>query len=1324
MKGDTTRKTFRKSKHYSGVLKQQGRVDVDSDWNEQVEIEDHLRRKAVKDTLGCCAAPVTNSAFQVSLVAVPTDDDELRLKLSAGRMYVDGILCENDTPAVEIKLDKNNKNKVQIISQGPQDLFGFKTNDIVEIWEDGSKNTQILKIIGVDSDGIALDSDLISMTLPLFLRRIVTYDTQDDYSEAPTFDLNKKYLIYLDVWQRHITAIEDKNIHEIALCGPDTATRIKTVWQAKLAFLPSDSTNDITSVWTSITEKRNARMTAWVEEPEGWDDCSLSPAARYRGLGNQLYRLEIHDEGRYVPKESDWFKVSANREDKREVELTNPGNSQWRIGQLVELSKDGKSLGLSRIIENNDNKFLSLDREVSDQFFIRKVATYKWSRDNGSVLRSVNSIDNSPNQIIISVSGQDIPQVFATGQWVEVTDEGCDLREEPGVLVRLKDAKGNVLDYDSNTMVCIKPNYSGKLSENFPPNSKLKVRLWDHVSNDPTIVIDSGSLELEHGINIQFYPGDEYKTGDYWQIPARSIDGSIEWPSYVDKDHVFVQRHGIKHHYCRLATYNGNGSEEGIVQSQNQFLPFSETITLSYVGGDAQEGFPGESLDRPLEVAIYKGGLPLRDATIVFTADSENGILLDPKTGKTGGSVESNTDFDGIAKCFWTLENNSEKQIQNVTATLSQDVYVDYNYCSSNSQKDWPDNKQTIHFHARLSTVSLEYISGDAQEVMPGEWLSKPLEIAVFKGGLPHNDAIVNFEITDEGEIKSDGKVVYSDGKKLSVKTDPNGIAECEWKPENNYEKPCQQIEVSLNDYILENISINYKHCPKIVLSAHLNIGIASNIAFDVNKCTYIDHYCKNKNIIWPSVQDAIDALCSAKKEGGCTVVVQLGEDLVYVISTMLDNLRESFPDSVDRDICICLLPGNYYSKTDLNLEPKDLERVNLKISGCGEGSRIIVDQGIQWVFSGIESIKLKDLKLHFISSKLSIFFENCGSVEMNSCHLTGFAQKGITLKALNCKRLLLKDSRIRALSFRDVNLFINELLSYTDETKPQEDVEYAVSILMNLFGNWRDDESFTIFAKVGAGEIYDNVSVDNRINAATYIENKIENLYNVDPQKYNQYKELLTSIISINRILPKELSRDVFIKMMYEMILSIHNTINEYFGIALCLPRKQTGKKKVIEEVTMENCAVFGTINLYADEWSYDLNVLNSENFIVPEMERLMHDASGSLSIQNSHLLGIIITSNLSEILERKCILFRNIFLSNSVIEPGWIRLVGQDIKLTSDFFVNFDVERIYSFIVCSRGILTGNSSDKDSLGILTRVLSKKQILEAADINIELKNQ
>ena len=54
MKGDFTRLTFDPRKHYTGVLKQQGRVDLDADWNEYVEIRDYLSRTEAQDVIGLC----------------------------------------------------------------------------------------------------------------------------------------------------------------------------------------------------------------------------------------------------------------------------------------------------------------------------------------------------------------------------------------------------------------------------------------------------------------------------------------------------------------------------------------------------------------------------------------------------------------------------------------------------------------------------------------------------------------------------------------------------------------------------------------------------------------------------------------------------------------------------------------------------------------------------------------------------------------------------------------------------------------------------------------------------------------------------------------------------------------------------------------------------------------------------------------------------------------------------------------------------------------------------------------------------------------------
>ena len=52
MKGDFSRSTFRKKKHYRKVKMQQGRVQIDADWNEQIDIQDNYDRTYLQDIIG------------------------------------------------------------------------------------------------------------------------------------------------------------------------------------------------------------------------------------------------------------------------------------------------------------------------------------------------------------------------------------------------------------------------------------------------------------------------------------------------------------------------------------------------------------------------------------------------------------------------------------------------------------------------------------------------------------------------------------------------------------------------------------------------------------------------------------------------------------------------------------------------------------------------------------------------------------------------------------------------------------------------------------------------------------------------------------------------------------------------------------------------------------------------------------------------------------------------------------------------------------------------------------------------------------------------
>src|SRR5215217_2549628 len=89
MAGDYTRFTFDSLRDYAGVLMQQGRVQLDADFNELVELLDRRLRAETVDIIGRCTVPKeTPNAFKIELPGGV-------MTIGRGRMYVDGILAEN-----------------------------------------------------------------------------------------------------------------------------------------------------------------------------------------------------------------------------------------------------------------------------------------------------------------------------------------------------------------------------------------------------------------------------------------------------------------------------------------------------------------------------------------------------------------------------------------------------------------------------------------------------------------------------------------------------------------------------------------------------------------------------------------------------------------------------------------------------------------------------------------------------------------------------------------------------------------------------------------------------------------------------------------------------------------------------------------------------------------------------------------------------------------------------------------------------------------------------------------------------------------------------
>ncbi|HET7787647.1 MAG TPA: DUF6519 domain-containing protein [Myxococcales bacterium] len=214
----------------------------------------------------------------------------------------------------------------------------------------------------------------------------------------------------------------------------------------------------------------------------------------------------------------------------------------------------------------------------------RSAASFKWSRENGSVVASWDGL--SGDVLAVSVPGRDAVLGFQEGDWVELTDDDRERSQSPGVLVKLKKADGVSLTIDPATV-----DPTGTVLSYGDFSSNPKVRRWEgdlpsaKSAARPLVPTPPGDgfVDLEDGVQVKFEDGD-YRSGDYWVVPARVVTGDVIWPV---QSNVPVARAplGVEHHYAKLAIVRKSGTTTTVVPCYPQFPPLT-AIAASDVSFD------------------------------------------------------------------------------------------------------------------------------------------------------------------------------------------------------------------------------------------------------------------------------------------------------------------------------------------------------------------------------------------------------------------------------------------------------------------------------------------------------------------------------------------------------------------------------------------------------------------------------------------------------------------------------------------------------------------------------------------------------------------
>lgn len=444
MHGDFSLDPRRSAERVSRVLYQMGRVLLDSDANEQTETHLRTLRSLGTDIIGAHAG--LGDSFEI----IANDDPNKRLefKIRWGHYYVDGIACVNLPPGLEW-------------------------------WE------------------FLADPGNHGLGLP------VTAHT-DSYWDAQAKSTGKQ-LLYLAVWERHISSAENDAIREVALLGPDTASRAVIVWQIRrlpwsaldaiMGRLPKLNQFDAEYVALNLLLRPRGRMRAKAKENRETDACVIAPESMYRGEENRLYRVEIHE-----------------------------GDS------------------------DND----------------QKKPTFKWAPDNGSIVYPIKRIDKTT--VHLESLGRDERTAIRKNDWVEIVDDEISLRRIANPLLQVIkiDRQRRTIELSGEPVAKegSDPKKNPILRRWAEAPREIDVAAADDLKTEWKELSDG--IEVQFSSVDDPEGGRVWRTGDYWLIPARAATGNILWPQAAPDVPAPVRPHGIDEHYAPLASYEGGAATAGV----------------------------------------------------------------------------------------------------------------------------------------------------------------------------------------------------------------------------------------------------------------------------------------------------------------------------------------------------------------------------------------------------------------------------------------------------------------------------------------------------------------------------------------------------------------------------------------------------------------------------------------------------------------------------------------------------------------------------------------------------------------------------------------
>lgn len=273
--GDISRISHNSEKRYNSVRMQQGRVLLDSDWNENQQIQTEYTSDALADIIGKQGAPANGFriSFDQNTFRKNISNSPLDFYIQAGTLYLDGRKVTLDSA-------ETLRNQSNDLSAGQPPLPSGQRHD----------------------------------------------------------------LAYLEVIETEVTSIEDGELVEKALGGPDTTTRTRLLPRVRLLEVtPGSDLNFREQLKASLnlnTPARRLRL-EFTGETTSPDLCSRYVQSGYLGPENQAIRVQLTDSSHFTwgfDNGSALYRITLQSSNTIEL-ISQPRDeaSRLKVGQTVEI---------------------------------------------------------------------------------------------------------------------------------------------------------------------------------------------------------------------------------------------------------------------------------------------------------------------------------------------------------------------------------------------------------------------------------------------------------------------------------------------------------------------------------------------------------------------------------------------------------------------------------------------------------------------------------------------------------------------------------------------------------------------------------------------------------------------------------------------------------------------------------------------------------------------------------------------------------------------------------------------------------------------------